>query len=52
MWCAADNNNYMCHICAKGILDSNFNYAVINKISNYQAYLKRDRPTASTMQSL
>ena len=25
MWCAADNNNYMCQICAKGFLDSNFN---------------------------
>ena len=24
MWCAADNHNYMCHICAKGVLDSNF----------------------------
>ena len=25
MWCAADNHNYMCYICAKGFLDSNFN---------------------------
>ena len=25
MWCAADNQNTMCHICAKGHLDSNFN---------------------------
>ena len=24
MWCAADNHNYMCHICAKGLLDANF----------------------------
>ena len=24
MWCAADNHNYLCHICAKGLLDSNF----------------------------
>ena len=35
MWCGADNYNYMCHIhvCAKGFLDSNFNEAVIDKIS-------------------
>ena len=26
----------MCHICAKGFLDSNFNQAVIDKISNFQ----------------
>ena len=25
MLCAADNHNNMCHICAKGFLDSNFN---------------------------
>ena len=37
MWCAADNHNYMCHICAKRFLDSNFNFkAVIDKISNFQ----------------
>ena len=24
MWCAADNHNHMCHICAKELLDSNF----------------------------
>ena len=24
MWCATDNYNHMCHICAKGCLDSNF----------------------------
>ena len=35
MWCAADNHNYMCHICAKGILDLNFNKAGIDKISNF-----------------
>ena len=34
MWCAADNHNNMCHICAKGFSDSNFNSAVIDKISN------------------
>ena len=33
MLCAADNHNNMCHICAKELLDSNFNYAVIYKIS-------------------
>ena len=38
MWCAAYNHNYMCHIRAKGFLDSNFNLAlaVIDKISNFQ----------------
>ena len=24
MWCAADDHNYMCDICAKEFLDSNF----------------------------
>ena len=24
MWCASDNNNNMCYICAKELLDSNF----------------------------
>ena len=24
MWCALDNYNYMCHMCASGFLDSNF----------------------------
>ena len=33
MWCASDNHNNMCHICAKELLDSNFNEAVIYKIS-------------------
>ena len=31
----ADIHNYMCHICAKGFLDSNINQEVINKISNF-----------------
>ena len=35
MLCSADNHNYMPHICAKGFLDSNFNQAVIDKISNF-----------------
>ena len=35
MWCAAGNYSYMCHICAKGFSDSNFDYAVIDKISNF-----------------
>ena len=30
MVCAADSNNYMCHICAKGFLNSNFNEEVID----------------------
>ena len=25
MWCAADDYNNMCYICAKELLDSNFN---------------------------
>ena len=35
MWCAADYDNYICHICAKGDLDSNINISVINKTSNF-----------------
>ena len=35
MWCAADNRNYMCHICAKGFLGSNFKQAVIDKIIKF-----------------
>ena len=35
MRCAADNHNYICHICAKEFLDLNFNKAVIDKISNF-----------------
>ena len=35
MRCAADNYNDTCHTCAKGCLDSNFDLAVINKISNF-----------------
>ena len=35
MRCAADNHNYICHTCAKESLDSNFNWAVIDKISNF-----------------
>ena len=35
MCCAADNHNHMCHIYAKEFSDSNFNKAVIDKISNF-----------------
>ena len=35
MWCAADNVKITCYICAKELLDSNFNQAVIDKISNF-----------------
>ena len=35
MWCAADNDNYMCRICAKEVSDLNLNWAVIDKISNF-----------------
>ena len=33
--CDTYNHNYMCHICAKGYLDSNLNKAVIDKVSNF-----------------
>ena len=40
MWFAADIDNKihndMCHICAKELLDSNFNEAVIYKMSNFK----------------
>ena len=36
MWCALDNHNNMCHICAKELLDSNFNLGVIYKISIFK----------------
>ena len=35
MWYVADNHRYTCHISAEGILDTNFNQAVIDKISNF-----------------
>ena len=35
MCCASDNYNYMCHTCAKEVLNSSFNQAVIHKISNF-----------------
>ena len=51
MWCAANNYNHgdSCHTCAKGLLDSNFNQAVINKISIFHeiapnfTYSKKNR---------
>ena len=36
MWCVSDNHSNMCHICAKELLDSNFNEAVIDKIPIFQ----------------
>ena len=36
MWCAAENDNYMCHPYTDGLLDLNFNEGVIDKISNFQ----------------
>ena len=38
MCCATDNQNYMCHTCAKEILDSNLNEVVIDKISNFHKF--------------
>ena len=35
MRCAVDNHNDMCNIYAKELLGSNFNIAVIYKISNF-----------------
>ena len=35
MWCLADNHNYMCHVCAEGFLDSNYNQA-----TKYQFFTK------------
>ena len=36
MCCASDNCKYMCHTFAKEFLNSNFNEAVIDKISIFQ----------------
>ena len=36
MWCVVINYNHMRHICANGFLVSNFNLAVIDKISIFQ----------------
>ena len=33
---ASDNHNNMRHTCVKDLLDSNFNYAVIYKISIFK----------------
>ena len=38
MWCAVDNHNSMCLICAKGFLDSNFNEAVIDEKSLFHEF--------------
>ena len=35
MCCASNNHNYICHTCAKEFLNSTFNLAVIDKISNF-----------------
>ena len=29
-------NNYMCHMCAKGFLDANFNQAILDKMSIFR----------------
>ena len=36
MWCTSDDHNNMRHMCAKELLDSKFNYAVIYKISIFK----------------
>ena len=35
-YCAEDNHNYMSNMCEKEFSDSNFNKAVIGKISIFQ----------------
>ena len=35
MWCAADDHNYVCDICAKEFFDSEFHWSSIDKISNF-----------------
>ena len=35
MWCVTDNLSDTRHACARGFLLSNFNQAVINKLSNF-----------------
>ena len=34
MLSATNNHNFMCHVCAKGLLASNVNEVIIYKISN------------------
>ena len=36
MWCAVDNHNYMCHICAKGFSQSLFQYHIKSNIHLHQ----------------
>ena len=43
MWCVADNHNYMCHICAKGFLDSNFNKSNFQEIAQNFTYLRKSQ---------
>ena len=40
MWCAAGIYNYLSHLCAKGLLESNFDNTVrpIDKISHFQEF--------------
>ena len=49
--CTADNHNYMCHICTKGFVDSNFNEAVIAQISNLKKK-KKNAPDFTFSQKL
>ena len=48
MWCATDDHSYTGHVCAKGYLDTNFNSAIIYKISSFQeiaqiSHIHKDR---------
>ena len=43
MECAADNYNYICHICAKEILDMNFDQAVIDQKKKKQNKNKKQK---------
>ena len=39
-WCVANNHNYMCHICAKGFLDSNLltKYQIFTKLPQFSHF--------------
>ena len=54
--CAEENHSYMCHICGKGFLDLNINYALTNKISIFQetskiSHIHKNRKFVSIIRS-
>ena len=40
VWCASDNHNSMCCICAKESLDLNFNFDILQLFTKYQFLTK------------